>query len=62
MRAGDEAAGSEGRLAVRAQCAVPRRFFEPSKKLTVPVAVPDPPPTVAVMLTGWPKVDGLTSS
>ena len=34
--------------------------FAPSRNVTVPVGVPDVDVTVAVNVTDWPKVDGLS--
>ncbi len=34
------------------------RFVVPSKKVTLPVGVPDATETVAVKVTFWPTVDG----
>ena len=36
------------------------RVVAPSVNVTVPVGVPLAPATVAVKVTGWPKVEGLS--
>lgn len=52
------------RLAPPAERAAVPRMTLPSRKVTVPLGVPDPVSdvTVAVNVTGWPKADGLSEA